>query len=86
MKTVDDLREQLFATLAALRDPTQPLEVARAKAISEVAQTIINTAKLEIDHMRATGADAAASGFLPAVPSDKLPVGIVGIRTHRIKG
>lgn len=60
--TISDLREHLFATLAALRDKETPMEIERAKAISDVAQTIINSAKVEVDHMRATG--AAGSGFL----------------------
>lgn len=95
MKTVDDLRTHLFDTLAALRDEENPMDIDRAKAISDVAQTIINTAKVEVDFMRATGA-APKTGFLPleartsadSARADKpvLPNGIVGIRQHRIKG
>lgn len=53
--TITDLRAHLFATLDALRDKEAPMEIERAKAISDVAQTIINTAKVEVDHLRATG-------------------------------
>ena len=49
---IEDLRDHLFATLESLRDADSPMELDRAKAISEVAQTIINSAKVEIDHLR----------------------------------
>lgn len=69
--TVDDLRNHLFATLEALQDPEKPMEVARAKAISEVAQTIINSAKVEIELLEATCMDA--SDLNSAVTFFKLP-------------
>jgi len=61
---VEDLREALFDTLKALRDPEKPMELDRARAISEVAQTIINTAKVEVEYSRQVG--HVASSFLPA--------------------
>jgi hypothetical protein len=60
---IDDLRNHLFATLEALRDKDQPMELERAKTISQVAQTIINVAKVEVDYIEATG--AKGSGFIP---------------------
>lgn len=59
MPTLDDLREQLFETLKDLRTKDKPMDVDRAKAISEVAQTFINSAKAEVDFVRATGSDNA---------------------------
>lgn len=56
--TLDDLREQIFETLKDLRNKEKPMDVDRAKAISEVAQTFINSAKVEVDFMKATGQDA----------------------------
>ena len=87
MNTVDDLRTHLFETLAALRDEKNPMDVKRAKAISDVAQAIINSARVEVDFMRATGTPPK-TGFLPHEEPEKaaLPNGIVGIRQHRIKG
>jgi hypothetical protein len=58
---IDDLREHLFATLVALRDGS--MEIARAKAIAEVAQVVINSAKVEVDYINAAG--GTGSGFLP---------------------
>lgn len=41
MKNIDDLRNHLFATLEELRDKQKPMELARAKAIADVAQVIV---------------------------------------------
>lgn len=56
------LRAALFATLDAIRDGSIDLD--KAKAINDTAQTIINTAKVEVEYMRHTGANVA-SNFVP---------------------
>jgi len=48
---MEDLRNHLFATIEALSDEDKPMDIDRAKAISDVAQTIINTAKVEVDFL-----------------------------------
>ncbi len=83
MKPIDDLREHLFQTLKALRDPTNPMDIDRAKAISDVAQTVINSAKVEVEHMRI--APGSGTGFIPE-RDENLPKGIKGVTTHRIAG
>ncbi|HFD81021.1 MAG TPA: hypothetical protein ENK05_11635 [Gammaproteobacteria bacterium] len=60
---IDDLRNHLFATIEALQDEDDPMDLDRARAISDVAQTIINSAKVEVDFLRATGR-ISASRFL----------------------
>lgn len=60
---IDDLRNHLFATLEALRDKDEPMDLERAKTISTVAQTIINSAKVECDFIELTG--TKGSGFIP---------------------
>lgn len=57
--TLDDLRDQLFETLKDLRAKEKPMDIDRAKAISDVAQTFINSAKAEVDFVKATGMDTA---------------------------
>lgn len=52
---ISDLRNHLFETLEALKDEDRPMDLARAKAISDVAQTIINSAKVEIEYLEVTG-------------------------------
>jgi hypothetical protein len=67
---IDDLRNHLFATLEALQDEGNPMELDRAKAIAEVSQTIINTAKVEVDFLKATGRQTATD-FMPAAEAPK---------------
>lgn len=52
---IDDLRNHLFATIESLLDEDDPMELDRAKAVADVAQTIINSAKVEVDYLKATG-------------------------------
>lgn len=65
--TINDLRGHLFATLEGLRDKANPLDIDRAKAVAEIAQTIINSAKVEVDHMRIAGT-SVSTGFIAALP------------------
>lgn len=60
---IDDLRNHLFATLEDLRDKDTPMDVARAKAIANVAAAIVNSAKVENEYMKLTG--AKGTGFIP---------------------
>lgn len=52
---MDDLRDHLFETLEGLKDKENPMDLDRAKAVSDVAQTLINSAKVEVDFIKATG-------------------------------
>lgn len=61
---IEDLRNHLFATLEDLRDPDKPLDLDRAKTIAEVGQVIVNSAKIEVDFIKATGKNPD-SGFIP---------------------
>lgn len=63
MHTIDDLRAELFATLKGLRDPNAPLDVARARAVVDIASVIVDTAKVEVAMLEATG--SAGTGFIP---------------------
>ena len=84
-KTVSDLRAHLFATLEALRDKDNPMDLDRARAVSDVAQTIINSAKVEVDYLRVTG--GGESQFIDTgIGADNLPTGITGIVRHRLAG
>lgn len=50
-----DLRNHLFETLEKLKDDENPMDLQRAKTISDVAQTIINSAKVEVDFLEIVG-------------------------------
>lgn len=58
------LREHLFGALRGLTSGT--IDVDKAKAIGDVAQVIINSAKVEIDHIKVTG--QGSSGFITDAP------------------
>lgn len=85
--TLEDLREHLFETLKALRDPENPMSIERAKAISEVAQTVINSAKVEVDYLDVTDQNSARLPVFEPKPEEpaKLPAGVASITTHRLK-
>lgn len=61
---IDDLRNHLFETIESLKDKDDPMELDRAKTIAGVAQTIINSAKVEIDLLKQTGGEAASPLFI----------------------
>jgi hypothetical protein len=82
-KTIEDLRDHLFATLQAVKDGS--LDLDKARAINDVAKTIVDTAKVEVDYLRVTG--GGESQFIDsAVGNDNLPPGITGITRHRLAG
>lgn len=65
--TVTDLRDDLAATIKALRSGDAGMTVEKAKAISELGQTMINSAKAEVEMLKVIGRrhTAPASGFIP---------------------
>jgi hypothetical protein len=72
---INTLRSELFATIRALRDSANPMDIARAKAVSDVAQTIINSAKVEVDMINAVGnRRMSPSKFLGAAGPDTLMI------------
>lgn len=64
---IEDLRNHLFATIEALQDEDDPMDLERAKTISEVAKTIISSAKVEVSFLKAVGGEGG-SGFIPCEP------------------
>ena len=62
---IDDLRNHLFETLEALKDDDKPMEIERARTIADVARAIIESAKVEVDFLKVTGA-MSSTNFLPA--------------------
>lgn len=71
---ITDLRDHLFETLEALKDPDQPMDIERAKAIADVARVVVDSAKVEVDFVRATGIQRSTD-FLPDTEAVAPPVG-----------
>jgi hypothetical protein len=64
---IQDLRNHLFATLEALRDKDKPMDIERAKAISNVANSLIESAKVEVKYLELIG--GKGTGFISEAPS-----------------
>lgn len=69
---IDDLRNHLFETLEALKDEEKPMDLARARTIADVARTIIESAKVEVEFLQVTGA-LKSTDFLPTDTDVVLP-------------
>lgn len=61
---IEDLRNHLFATLEGLLDEQNPMELDRARAVADVAQVLVNSAKVEVDFLKVTDS-VQGSGFIP---------------------
>lgn len=59
---INELREHLMGTLASLRDRDNPMEPDRARAVAQVASVLVDTARVEVDYIKAT--DRQESVFL----------------------
>jgi hypothetical protein len=87
-KTIDDLRTALFEALQGVRAGT--LDLDKARAINELGKTLAETAKVEVDYLRASGGGessfiAPATGRQSAGSEEPLPPGITGRTVHRIR-
>lgn len=80
---IEDLRNHLFETLEALKDGDDPMDVERARAIADVGRVIVDSAKVEVQFLEATGQIGSGTGFIPAGPAlDEKPAkpALVGVR------
>jgi hypothetical protein len=71
------VRDHIFMALERLSDETLTndqvnVEVDKAKAISQLASTIIQSAKVEIDFINATGILESQSDLFKSVTQNKL--------------
>lgn len=96
---ISTVRQHLLDQLAALRSASTPEalrdELARSKGVSELAQAVTNTAKVEVDYLVATGQTSTPFLEVPpdegvahlgttVVPGDRN--GISSITRHRLQG
>lgn len=97
---IEQLRQHLMDTLSDLRNREHPMEPDRARAVAQVASVLVDTARVEVDYLKATGQDR--SGFLeqpPQITTDASGAGVPdsgytqsqvshfpGGTRHRIKG
>jgi hypothetical protein len=75
---INQLRQHLLDTLADLRNRENPMEPDRARAVAQVASVLVDTAKVEVDYLKATGQDRA--GFLEGSPPTARALARVGLQ------
>jgi len=97
---ITELRSVLFDTLRDLRNKEATVDLDRVRIINDIAKTVSDTAKIEVDYARVTGA-VLTSGFLPdlekpaakpaAVPAPPAQPGVAAqlvaanVTTHRMR-
>ncbi len=59
---LNDLRDHMFATIEALQDPESGMDVPKAKAIAQLGQVLVDSAKVEVEFLREVG--GLGSGFI----------------------
>lgn len=76
---IEDLRNHLFDEIEQLKERAEDKDIKRAKAVSELASRITDTARAEIDYLRAVsdinGGAQAGTGFIPQQPRGPKPIG-----------
>jgi hypothetical protein len=78
--TLTDLHNHLFETLEALKDPESPMDVDRAKAVCLVADTLMESAKVELKFMEVMGKDEPSQFFR----GKQLPQPVEGVRNKEL--
>ncbi len=79
-KNMDDLRAVIFDAIEKVKSGNMPVE--RAKALNELFGSLIGTAKVEVEYVKAIGAQKG-SGFLDKKP-EALPPGVTTIRRNQL--
>lgn len=92
---INTLRTELLATLAELRARHNPMEPDRARAIAQVASVLVDSARVEVDYLKATGQDVSnfidglkAPAAAPAIshtPGAVIDRTMPGVTRHLIK-
>lgn len=70
---IEDMRNLLFETIERLMDDEDSMDLKRAQAVADVAQVIVNSAKVEVDFMKQTG--HGGSSFIQAAANEPKRVG-----------
>lgn len=80
---IEDLRDHLFEVIEALKDEHKPMDLDRARAVSDVAATIIESAKVEIAAIRAIDGASLATDFIPMEERPRRELPLLGPHKER---
>ena len=74
---IDNVRDHLFMQLERLNDDSltdeqMQIEIEKAKAVSQVASVLVQTAKVEIDFINAMGVAESQSAFFSSIINKQL--------------
>lgn len=76
------LRAALFETLRGIKAGT--LDLDKARAINEISKTLVDTAKVEVAYLQATG--GGESAFIDtAIGETNMPPGVLSITRHHLR-
>jgi hypothetical protein len=67
-----DVRNLLIEAMEGLNDPESGMTIEKAKAMADIGQVLVNSAKVEVDFIRATNSDG--SGFFPMDETKRIGV------------
>ncbi|MGH1450252.1 MAG: hypothetical protein ACRBBM_12655 [Pseudomonadaceae bacterium] len=65
---MEDLRNHLFAQLENLADKETEVDLDRIKAMTEISKVLVDTAKVEVGFINATGSQHT-TGFIESKPA-----------------
>jgi predicted RNA methylase len=82
MNDINTLRNHLFDAIEGIKSKTMSIE--QAKAIADISQTIINSAKVEVEYAKSTDSDMG-SGFLKLADTSGISHPKLGVTVHRLK-
>jgi hypothetical protein len=67
---IEDLRNHLFATIEALQDKDDPMDLERAREVANLGRVIVESAKVEVEFLKVTG-ERRSTNFLPLEEEDE---------------
>lgn len=80
-QNIEALRAALFDAMRSVRSGA--LDLDKARAINELGKTLVDTARVEVDYIKAT--DGVQSQFMKTDQVEELPAGITGTTVHRLR-
>lgn len=86
---ISALRAHLFDAIAGVKAGS--LDLDKARAVNELGKTLVDSAKVEEDYIRATNGGSTSTFLEPPVRQDitdpaALPSGVERITRHRLAG